>query len=115
MRCQCPMVVVGNKCDLPDRAVSLQEGEDFTAVRHALGHALAADTGQKNMPGATHVEASAKTGKNADLVFHTLIRKIEKGDKQHHHGSDEEMKKKPSPAKAGGSHSHGGGGGCILL
>lgn len=30
------MVVVGNKCDLVDRAVSLQDGEDFTAVRLAV-------------------------------------------------------------------------------
>lgn len=67
------------------------------------------------MPGATHVEASAKTGKNADLVFHTLIRKIEKGDKdkRHSHHADDD-KKKASPAKAGGSHGSGGGG-CILL
>ena len=58
LECSCalPGIVIGNKLDLAgDRAVSLSQGKDF-AKKHNL----------------RHVEASAKTGENLDLILYEL-------------------------------------------
>lgn len=54
-----PMVLVGNKVDLPERTVSKQEG------------------GQKATNfGIPYVETSAKTGAEVDAAFYELVREI---------------------------------------
>ena len=58
-----PLVVVGNKIDLPNRQVSTQEGLD-----------------QAHVFGAAYVETSAKTRQNIDLVFEELVRLMRKNE-----------------------------------
>jgi len=58
---QFPHLVVGNKCDLEsDRKVSLEQGDQFIKERFGA-----------NIP---HIETSAKTGKNIEAAFTTLIK-----------------------------------------
>ncbi|XP_070532679.1 GTPase NRas-like [Ptychodera flava] len=54
-----PMVLVGNKCDLPTRAVDLKEA-------HALAKSY----------GIPFIETSAKTRQGVDDAFYTLVREI---------------------------------------
>lgn len=54
-----PMVLVGNKCDLPSRAVDMR----------------AADEMSRNS-GIPFVETSAKTRMGVDDAFYTLVREI---------------------------------------
>ncbi|XP_002736858.2 GTPase KRas-like [Saccoglossus kowalevskii] len=56
-----PMVLVGNKCDLPTRAVDLKE----------------ANTLAKSY-GIPFIETSAKTRQGVDDAFYTLVREIRK-------------------------------------
>ncbi|XP_077986421.1 GTPase KRas-like [Glandiceps talaboti] len=56
-----PMVLVGNKCDLPTRAVDLREA-------YALAKSY----------GIPFVETSAKTRQGVDDAFYTLVREIRK-------------------------------------
>jgi len=70
-----PMVLVGNKCDLPTRAV------DMSQAREAA----------KNY-GIPFVETSAKTRMGVDDAFYTLVREIRK-DKERR-GRDKQKKPK---------------------
>lgn len=56
-----PMVLVGNKCDLPARAVSVRGAQEVA----------------KNY-GIPFVETSAKTRQGVDDAFYTLVREIRK-------------------------------------
>ena len=57
-----PMILVGNKCDLADqRVVTYQQGVECA-----------------NEFGCSYIESSAKTRVNVDMIFHNLIREIEK-------------------------------------
>jgi len=64
-----PMVMVGNKCDLPTRQVDMQQARDVA----------------RNY-GIPFIETSAKTRMGVDDAFYTLVREIKKdrckGDKQ---------------------------------
>ncbi|MHA1270775.1 MAG: GTP-binding protein [Candidatus Helarchaeota archaeon] len=52
-----PWVLVGNKCDLPDREVSLDEAKSFALQR-----------------GVTYLESSAKSGQSVNDVFYELTK-----------------------------------------
>ncbi|CAN2389976.1 GTPase HRas [Pristimantis euphronides] len=54
-----PMVLVGNKCDLPHRAVEIRQAQDL--VRNY---------------GISYVETSAKTRQGVDYAFYTLVKEI---------------------------------------
>jgi len=55
-----PIVLVGNKCDLPDqRVITTEQGEELAKKWNAA-----------------FVETSALTGLNVDKVFHELVRKM---------------------------------------
>jgi len=56
-----PMVMVGNKCDLPTRSVDMQQARDIA----------------KNY-GVPFIETSAKTRMGVDDAFYTLVREIRK-------------------------------------
>mmetsp|Transcript_8532 Transcript_8532/g.20964 ORF Transcript_8532/g.20964 Transcript_8532/m.20964 type:complete len:189 (-) Transcript_8532:327-893(-) len=56
-----PLMVVGNKCDLPERKTTREQGVKLAKAWSA-----------------GYVETSAKTGDNVQKVFHTLIRRIRK-------------------------------------
>ena len=56
-----PIVLVGNKCDLDNRVISYEEGEDLA-----------------NSLGISFLEISALTGMNCEEVFKILIREIQK-------------------------------------
>ncbi|XP_069681334.1 ras-like protein 1 isoform X4 [Periplaneta americana] len=60
-----PMVLVGNKCDLPTRAVEMNQAQEVAK--------------QYMIP---FVETSAKTRLGVDDAFYTLVREIRK-DKEH--------------------------------
>nr|CAD7577819.1 unnamed protein product [Timema californicum] len=64
-----PMVLVGNKCDLPTRSVNPSQAQDISR--------------QYNIP---FVETSAKTRLGVDDAFYTLVREIKK-DKDHRNRS----------------------------
>jgi Ras-related protein Rab-8A len=53
------IVLVGNKTDLPDRLITVEEGRDLATVY-----------------GAPYFETSAKTGENISLVFDSLARAV---------------------------------------
>ena len=55
--CQVPMVLVGNKCDLPTRSVDLQQARDMATYYRI-----------------PFLETSAKTRKGVDNAFYTLVR-----------------------------------------
>ena len=57
--CQVPMVMVGNKCDLPTRSIDMQQARD-AAVNY----------------GIPFVETSAKTRMGVDDAFYTLVRYV---------------------------------------
>lgn len=62
-----PIVLAGNKCDLPDeRQVSTQEGQQLAEQYHAVAY----------------VETSAKTGQNIDKAFSTLVKAMRKSKAQ---------------------------------
>merc|ERR1711876_83311 len=52
-----PMVMVGNKCDLPTRSVDMQQARNY---------------------GIPFIETSAKTRMGVDDAFYTLVREIRK-------------------------------------
>ena len=52
-------MVVGNKCDLPTREVSTDEGSDFAKSK-----------------GYSYMEVSAKTGQNVKNVFSMVVTEI---------------------------------------
>jgi len=56
-----PMVMVGNKCDLPTRSVDMQQARDVA----------------RNY-GVPFIETSAKTRMGVDDAFYTLVREIRK-------------------------------------
>ena len=56
-------VLIGNKCDEPNREVSEEDGKKF-ADKHNIGF----------------FETSAKTGKNVNEVFYYLVEEILKDD-----------------------------------
>lgn len=56
-----PMVLVGNKCDLPTRAVDMKEAQEVA-----------------RQYGIPFVETSAKTRMGVDDAFYTLVREIRK-------------------------------------
>lgn len=53
------LIVVGNKCDLPDRAVQIQEAKEWAATNNCK-----------------YVETSAKTGQGIKILFDELIASI---------------------------------------
>ena len=55
--CQVPMVLVGNKCDLPSRSVDLQQARDMATFYQI-----------------PFLQTSAKSGKGVDDTFYTLVR-----------------------------------------
>jgi len=65
-----PLILAANKCDLPNRAVSEEEGKKLAASW-----------------GARYYETSAKTGRNIDVVFTTMARMVR-----------DSSNKKPEPA-----------------
>lgn len=79
-----PIVIAGNKCDLPDRQVPADEAEKKCAEWKVK-----------------YFETSAKSRKNVDEVFEGVIREIlrqhnEKLEKQKKANTTEEPKKKKS-------------------
>jgi len=60
-----PMVMVGNKCDLPTRQVDMQQARDVA----------------RNY-GIPFIETSAKTRMGVDDAFYTLVREIRKDRKR---------------------------------
>lgn len=80
---ECQLILVGNKADLDEdengqqRAVSYEEGENLAK---SLGMAF--------------VEASAKTNKNVDEVFFTLVKMIEEKLENKDDGGKKDDKKK---------------------
>ena len=54
-----PMILVGNKVDLPRREVDNKDASDYAKV--------------KNMP---YIETSAKTRQGVDDAFYSLVREI---------------------------------------
>lgn len=72
-----PMVLVGNKCDLPCRAVDM----------HGAGEVA------KNY-GIPFVETSAKTRMGVDDAFYTLVREIRK--ERERKGKDKKNKREKS-------------------
>ena len=56
-----PMVLVGNKCDLPTRNIDMVQAKDAS-----------------KMYGIPFVETSAKTRMGVDDAFYTLVREIRK-------------------------------------
>eukprot|EP01080_Neovahlkampfia_damariscottae_P006981 gene6981-11147_t len=91
-----PIVIVGNKCDLPDdlKAVSTSEAQDLC-----------------NKWGVKYMETSAKTRTNIDESFDVLIRSI----------LDKYVKSDPTPNSGGKDQKKDAkgekkkGGGCLLL
>jgi len=79
------MVLVGNKCDLPTRAVDMRQAQEVA----------------RNY-GIPFVETSAKTRMGVDDAFYTLVREIRK---------DREKKGKPKQ----GTKRQGKFGKCIIL
>jgi len=61
-----PMLLLGNKCDLPNRAVTVEEGTDLS-----------------NKWRCVFKEASAKTNANIDTAFFDLVRKIDEWRNKH--------------------------------
>ena len=54
-----PIIIAGNKCDLPSRAVELSDAEDYARSNNF-----------------EHMSTSAKSGYNVNEVFELLARKI---------------------------------------
>eukprot|EP00039_Didymoeca_costata_P019043 m.336013 g.336013 ORF g.336013 m.336013 type:complete len:201 (+) comp17733_c0_seq1:318-920(+) len=78
-----PMVLVGNKTDLPNRSVKEEEG-----INKAKELFKSSDPDL-----ALYIETSAKTGDNVDLAFYNLVRVIRKFNKAN---IQEPTQKKPS-------------------
>jgi len=55
------LALAGNKCDLPNRTVSAEEGEAFAAANNCV-----------------YYETSAKTGENVDKIFDGIARRLPK-------------------------------------
>lgn len=53
------LIIVGNKCDLPDRVVQIQEAKEWAAAN-----------------GCKYVETSAKTGQGINILFDELVASI---------------------------------------
>lgn len=76
-----PMVLVGNKCDLPVRAV----------------HMMEACEAARNNYGIPFVETSAKTRMGVDDAFYSLVREIRKDRERK--GKDKKKKSDKSSKK----------------
>lgn len=50
-----PIIIAGNKCDIPTKAISKEMAERYAREHNSL-----------------HLETSAKTGKNVEILFRTL-------------------------------------------
>ncbi|XP_076341667.1 GTPase NRas isoform X3 [Tachypleus tridentatus] len=72
-----PMVLVGNKCDLPTRAVDMKQAAEVA----------------KNY-GIPFIETSAKTRMGVDDAFYTLVREIRKDIQIHFRESEKEKIRK---------------------
>ncbi|XP_035309467.1 GTPase KRas-like isoform X2 [Cricetulus griseus] len=73
-----PMVLVGNKCDLPSRAVDTKQAQDLA--------------GSYGIP---FIETSAKTRQGVDDAFYTLVREI----RNHKEKMSKDGKKKKKKSK----------------
>lgn len=73
-----PMVLVGNKCDLPSRTVDTKQAQDLARSY-----------------GIPFIETSAKTRQGVDDAFYTLVREIRK----HKEKMSKEGKKKKKKSK----------------
>ena len=73
-----PMVMVGNKCDLPNRDVDMQQARDVARSdrTHSQLH-LTVNSSLRNYA-IPFVETSAKTRMGVDDAFYTLVREIRK-------------------------------------
>ena len=67
-----PMVMVGNKCDLPTRSIDMAQ-VTFTCLRWVLKLLSKARDAATNY-GIPFVETSAKTRMGGDDAFYTLVR-----------------------------------------
>ncbi|HUX99501.1 MAG TPA: GTP-binding protein [Candidatus Deferrimicrobium sp.] len=89
--------LIGNKCDLPEREVTAEDGKDFSTF---LANRL-----KFPMP---YIETSAKTGQNIEYLFKDLCRTlllkegldIPEISKEGEQAAPAEKKPKPSPAPA---------------
>ena len=72
------MVMVGNKCDLPNRDVDMQQARDVARSdrTHSQLH-LTVNASLRNYA-IPFVETSAKTRMGVDDAFYTLVREIRK-------------------------------------
>jgi len=97
-----PMVIVGNKVDLPNRTVSTKQGQDL-ADKFAV----------------PYIEASAKTRLNVEEAFYSLVREIRRLNKETTSNRSDLGESSGSlagsPSKNGRKSSSGLLGGCILL
>ncbi|XP_055214009.1 GTPase KRas isoform X2 [Gorilla gorilla gorilla] len=75
-----PMVLVGNKCDLPSRTVDTKQAQDLARSY-----------------GIPFIETSAKTRQGVDDAFYTLVREIRKHKEKM--SKDGKKKKKKSKTK----------------
>ncbi|XP_061494349.1 GTPase KRas isoform X2 [Rhineura floridana] len=75
-----PMVLVGNKCDLPSRTVDTKQAQDLSRSY-----------------GIPFIETSAKTRQGVDDAFYTLVREIRKHKEKM--SKDGKKKKKKSKTK----------------
>ncbi|KAJ1164804.1 hypothetical protein NDU88_005238 [Pleurodeles waltl] len=74
-----PMVLVGNKCDLPSRTVDTKQAQDLARSY-----------------GIPFIETSAKTRQGVDDAFYTLVREIRKHkEKMSKDGKKKKKKSKP--------------------
>lgn len=75
-----PMVLVGNKCDLPSRTVDTKQAHDLARSY-----------------GIPFIETSAKTRQGVDDAFYTLVREIRRHKEKM--SKDGKKKKKKSKTK----------------
>lgn len=83
-----PMVLVGNKCDLPTRTVDMNNAKE-----------------QAKHYGIPFIETSAKTRMGVDDAFYTLVREIRK----------DKLRRDRHPKQQIGTNCFQGGRHCILL
>jgi len=95
-----PMVIVGNKVDMPNRAVTTKQGQDLAE--------------KFSVP---YIETSAKTRLNVEEAFYMLVREIRRFNKEPNRpaSTSESTEGNGSTNESESKRKSKGGFGCILL